>query len=60
MVTKMKGPVRGRKPAAKVAAPRVVQPKADVAKQNTDTAGPGVHNSGDRVSDTVINTPLSV
>ena len=39
MVTKTKGPVRGRKPAAKVAAPRAMQPEAGVAKPNPLRAG---------------------
>ena len=39
MVTKTKGPVPGRKPAVKVAAPRVMQPEADLAKPNPLRAG---------------------
>ena len=39
MVTKTKGPVRGRKPAAKVAAPRVMQPEAGITKPNPLRAG---------------------
>lgn len=39
MVTKTKGPVPGKKPAAKVAAPRIVPPEADAAKPNPLRAG---------------------
>jgi len=39
MVTKTKAPVPGRKPAAKVTAPRVIQPGADPAKPNPLRAG---------------------
>jgi len=39
MVTKTKGPVPGKKPAAKIPAPKGVQPEADAAKPNPLRAG---------------------